>query len=136
MNEPQTRFWARAMWRGLRLKCPHCGEGALMAGYAKVAPACDRCGEDLHHHRADDAPPYFTIFAVGHIIVPLLLVVEKIWKPDLWIHFALWLPATLALTLWLLPRTKGATVGLQWAFRMHGFGDPSATPASPKSTQP
>ena len=75
----------------------------------------------MHHQRADDAPPYFTIMIVGHIVVPLLLVAEKFWRPELWIHFVIWLPLTLFLTLWLLPRTKGATVGMQWAFRMHGF---------------
>lgn len=76
----------------------------------------------MHHQRADDAPPYFTIFIVGHIVIPLLLLVERVWRPELWVHFSIWLPLTLLLTLWLLPRTKGATVGMQWAFRMHGFG--------------
>jgi len=26
------------------------------------------------------------------------------------------------MSLWLLPRAKGALIGLQWANRMHGFG--------------
>ena len=30
-------------------------------------------------------------------------------------------PALLIMSLWLLPRVKGALVGLQWALRMHGF---------------
>jgi large subunit ribosomal protein L33 len=51
----------------------------------------------------------------------LMLLVEKIWAPPLLLHFALWLPFTTLLTLWLLPRAKGATLGLQWALRMHGF---------------
>jgi len=34
----------------------------------------------------------------------------------------LWLPLTLVLSLWLLPRIKGALIGLQFARRMHGFG--------------
>jgi uncharacterized protein (DUF983 family) len=25
------------------------------------------------------------------------------------------------MTLWLLPRMKGMVVGMQWAWRMHGF---------------
>jgi uncharacterized protein (DUF983 family) len=29
---------------------------------------------------------------------------------------------TVAMTLWLLPRVKGAFVALQWSRRMHGFG--------------
>jgi len=30
-----------------------------------------------------------------------------------------------ALSLYLLPRLKGVIVGLQWAKRMHGFGEPA-----------
>jgi uncharacterized protein (DUF983 family) len=111
-------------------KCPSCGTGELFTSYFGVTKSCSHCQLDLTPQRADDAPPYFTIMLVGHIVVPLMLMVEKIWKPELWVHFALWLPATVALTLWFLPRTKGATVGLQWAFRMHGFGS-NETPEKP-----
>ena len=34
------------------------------------------------------------------------------------------------LSLWLLPRLKGAFIGLQWAKRMHGFGDRSGSLAT------
>jgi uncharacterized protein (DUF983 family) len=46
------------------------------------------------------------------------------------VHAALWLPLAVALSLWLLPRIKGAIVGLQWAFYMHGFGGAARSPAS------
>lgn len=122
MVEIEKRSWTKALWRGFRLRCPACGEGQLFRSYLGVTNTCSHCGTALHHQRADDAPPYFTIFIVGHLIVPAMLAVEKIWTPPLWLHFAIWLPATLILTLWFLPRTKGATVGLQWALHMHGFG--------------
>ena len=109
------------MWRGARLACPHCGEGRMFTSFLKVADACGHCGEELHHQRADDAPPYFTMFIVGHIVVPLVLVVEKLWAPPLVFHFVLWTLVTLALTFALMPAVKGAIVGLQWALRMHGF---------------
>lgn len=118
-----SRSWKSAIWRSFRKRCPACGEGALFSSYIGVSSSCSHCRTELHHQRADDAPPYFTMFIVGHIVVPLMLVVEKLWHPALWIHFALWLPLTLGLSLWLLPRVKGATVGLQWALRMHGFDD-------------
>jgi uncharacterized protein (DUF983 family) len=95
-----------------------------MQSYLTVAPQCGRCGTALHHHRADDAPPYFTITVVAHLIIPAMLVAERLWHPALWIHGIIWLPLTLALTLWLLPRVKGGIVGLQWALGMHGFGEP------------
>ena len=88
----------------------------------KVADTCPHCAEALHHQRADDAPPYFTIFIVGHIMVPLVLIVERVWHPSYLVHAALWLPLTLGLTLALMPIVKGIVVGLQWALGMHGFG--------------
>jgi uncharacterized protein (DUF983 family) len=111
----------QAMWRGASGKCPRCGEGRLFHRYLKVADHCPQCGEALHHQRADDAPPYFTIVAVGHIILPLMLAMEIVLRPPLWAHVLIWGPATVALCLALLPMIKGAIVGLQWALYMHGF---------------
>lgn len=116
-----TRDVGRAMKSGLRLRCPHCGEGPLFASYLKVNEACPACGEELWHHRADDAPPYMVITLVGHIIVPALLAVEMAWHPAMWIHWSLWLPLSLLLSIVLLPPMKGTLVGYQWALRMHGF---------------
>lgn len=111
-----------ALWRGFLRRCPNCGRGALFRRYLKVDSRCRACGETLHHQRADDAPPYVTILLVGHLVLPLVLMVERQWAPPTVIHWLIWLPLTLALTLALLPRIKGAVVGLQWACRMHGFG--------------
>jgi uncharacterized protein (DUF983 family) len=96
----------------------------MFGKYLKVADTCSACGEELHHHQADDAPPYFTMMIVGHVVVPLVLVVEKIWHPDVSIHFMLWTAVVLSMTFALMPAVKGAIVGLQWANRMHGF-DPA-----------
>lgn len=88
-------------------------------------PSCAACGEELHHHRADDAPPYFTIFVVGHVILPIALAVEMALVPSMWVHVALWTPLIIGMSLLLLPPIKGALIGLQWANYMHGF-DPNA----------
>ena len=117
----EKRSWKQAIWRGLRSSCPSCGRGQMFTKFLKVAETCDNCGEELHHHRADDAPPYFTMFIVGHIVVPLVLLVEKLWAPPLMAHFIVWTIVTLALTFALMPAVKGAIVGLQWALKMHGF---------------
>lgn len=121
LDEAGKRSWQQAMWRGFTCSCPACGKGHMFRKFLKVADNCDACGEELHHHRADDAPPYFTMFIVGHIVIPLVLVVEKLWAPALPVHFMLWTVVTLALTFALMPAVKGAVVSLQWALRMHGF---------------
>jgi len=116
------RSWQRAILRGMDCRCPACGKKGIYTSFMKVADRCPFCGEELYHQRADDAPPYFTIFIVGHIVVPLVLIVEKIWHPDMWVHMVIWAPLILGLTLFLMPRVKAAVIGLQWALRMHGFG--------------
>lgn len=123
-----------AILRGAACKCPACGKGRLFSRYLKVENACRRCGEVLSHHRADDAPAYFTMVIVAHVIVGGLLAVEKAFAPATWIQLAIWLPLTLVLSLVLLPVVKGSLVALQWALRMHGFGgglDPAAPPPDP-----
>jgi uncharacterized protein (DUF983 family) len=118
------RSVVEAMWRGLRQCCPACGNGRLFGKYLKVVDRCAACGEEMHHHRADDAPPYFTIFIVGHITVGGILALETAYAPETWVHYVIWLPLLIVMSLWFLPRVKGALVGLQWALRMHGFGGP------------
>lgn len=120
-TRPQRAWWP-AVLNGFRQCCPACGTGSLFGRFLKVNTVCASCGLELHHHRADDAPPYFTILIVGHVVVGAILPVERAFQPPLWLHAALWLPLTLVLSLLLLPRIKGAIVGLQWAFFMHGFG--------------
>jgi uncharacterized protein (DUF983 family) len=136
-GDPRAR---RVLWpalaRGLLGRCPNCGRGRMFCAYLKVANHCPICGEMLHHHRADDAPAYFVILIVGHIVVPLALAVELAYRPSYWMQFAFWLPATLALALLLLQPVKGAIVALQWAYRMHGFDPDSDAAREPNSLGP
>jgi uncharacterized protein (DUF983 family) len=94
----------------------------MLRGYLKVRDACPVCGEELHHHRADDGPAYLTILIVGHLLAPLLLLTFTKLRPDPLVLATGFTIATVGLSLYLLPRLKGALVALQWANRMHGFG--------------
>ena len=105
----------QAVLRGLRGRCPACGEGRVLRGYLTATPACRACGEGYSHLRADDMPPWLTILVVGHIVVPLLLLVEQTWHPEMWLQMAIWPAASLGLMLLLMPRSKGAVLGLLWA---------------------
>ena len=90
--------------------------------YLKVNDACLTCGTELHHHRADDAPPYFVMTITAHVVVGGILLVERNFNVETWVQMAIWMPILVLLSLWLLPRVKGALIGYQWALRMHGFG--------------
>jgi uncharacterized protein (DUF983 family) len=137
-TEPTRGAWA-AVKRGWHQRCPACGTGRLYYKYLKVNDACPGCREELHHHRADDAPPYFTMLITGHVIVGGILAVEQMYAPETWVQLAIWMPLLVILSLWLLPRIKGALIGYQWAFRMHGFGGPNAEadvpPVAPAPSQ-
>lgn len=121
-EDGEDRPMKPAMLRGWRRKCPSCGAGPLLRGYLKVRESCPVCGEELHHHRADDGPAYLTILIVGHIMAPLLLYVFTKYQPDPLVLATVFSVGTVALSLWLLPRLKGMVVAIQWAKRMHGFG--------------
>ena len=128
MNVHDSRDVSQSAWRGMRLRCPKCGEGNTFRAFLKVNDYCPNCSEALYHHRADDAPPYVVITIVGHIIVGAMLFAEKNYAPELWTHMALWVPLTIVLSILLLPPVKGALIGVQWALRMHGF-DPNSPEA-------
>ena len=128
-TEQPTLTEERPTWpavaRGWRRKCPRCGSGPLMASYLKVNSHCAVCREDLSHHRADDGPAYLTILIVGHLMAPLLHVAFVTWRPEPLTLFTIFAVGCTGLSLYLLPRLKGAVVGFQWARMMHGFGRPT-----------
>ncbi len=131
----EPRSLPDALKRGARMVCPACGKGRMFRAFLKVSDRCPSCGEELHHQRADDAPPYFTMVIVGHVVVGGVLALEQAVAPPQWLHFILWVPLTILLSLILLQPIKGMLVAAQWALRMHGFGkmpdiaDPTAEPA-------
>ena len=109
----------------LRLRAP-------VASFIKTVDHCEVCGQEIHHHRADDLPAYLVIVVVGHIVVGAFMGVEATTNLSLLQHMLMWVPATIIGSLALLRPVKGAVVGLQWALYMHGFGDE----ADPVETHP
>lgn len=112
---------AKAMARGFIGRCPHCGEGRVFGKFLKVAPECGSCGLEMHHHRADDLPPYVVIFLVGHLVGYVILEMETNYDVPLAFQLTFWPLFTLGLSLGLLQPVKGAVVGLQYALGMDGF---------------
>ncbi len=95
-----SRDTVQALWRGFLGRCPNCGKGAMFRAYLKVNDNCPVCHEELHHQRADDAPPYVTMLVVGHIVVALLLAAEAVMVDvPFWLEAALWSAVTVVLCL-------------------------------------
>lgn len=102
----------------------------MFKGYLTVRDACPVCSQELHHHRADDGPAYVTILIGGHLLAPMILIAFEMFRPDPIVLSLIFILLFVALALFLLPRIKGAFVGLQWAKRMHGFANETTiTPA-------
>ena len=118
---PEERPTLPAMMLGWQRKCPNCASGDMFRGYLKVRDACQVCHEDLHFHRADDAPAYLTILIVGHVMAPIMFYIFTQYRPDPLVMFSILTVGCVALSLYILPRLKGAVVAIQWAKRMHGF---------------
>jgi len=101
-----------AMRRGLAGRCPACGHGRIFATWLGVVSKCAACAAPLGLIAADDAPPYFTVFIVAHVVIGALLALERSVTLPVATELAIFLPGTLALVLVLIRPVKGATVGM------------------------
>ncbi|HKT75184.1 MAG TPA: DUF983 domain-containing protein [Sphingobium sp.] len=124
MNEsspPLTRPWRPAVALALRGRCPACGEGRMFARFLKPSPACGHCGERWDLSRSDDFPAYIVILLLGHILVPLMIEVNRALAIPLGVQAVLWPGLALVLALLMIQPAKGAVIAFQWARRMDGF---------------
>jgi uncharacterized protein (DUF983 family) len=108
----------QALRRGFAGRCPACGQSAMFTGWLRVRTACPACTAPLGAVRADDAPPYFTIFIVGHFIIGVAVALDLLAPLSVFAELAIFLPLTAILSLALLRPVKGATVGLMLRLRM------------------
>jgi uncharacterized protein (DUF983 family) len=100
--------------RGLRGRCPRCGEGRLFQGFLSLRTACEKCGLNYSFADAGDGPAVFVILIGGGIVVFAALITEVVYQPPYWLHAALWLPLILIVTLAPLRLIKGLLIALQY----------------------
>lgn len=103
-----------AMQRGLRMRCPKCGDAPLFHAYLKQVEHCGSCGENWGEVRADDGPAWATMLVVGHLLAPFFYYI--IFKANLpsWAPALILCALAIVMSLWLLPRMKGLFIGLLW----------------------
>jgi uncharacterized protein (DUF983 family) len=117
----EERSLGRSISRGMRCRCPACGSGQLFRAWLKPVDECHACGEDLHHQRSDDLPPYISIMILGHVAVGGFMMTDTVLQIPMWAHFLIWIPITILVALLTIQPIKGGVIGLQWALKMHGF---------------
>jgi uncharacterized protein (DUF983 family) len=100
--------------RGLRSRCPRCGEGRLFKGFLALRPRCEHCDLDFDFADAGDGPAVFVILIGGFIVVFAAMITEILYQPPYWVHAALWLPLILIVTLAPLRPVKGLLIAVQY----------------------
>ena len=110
--------------RALLGRCPCCGEGKLFRAYLKQVENCAVCGESFGAIRADDAAPWLTIIIVGHIFIPLMLVVVAMTSMSTWASAVLWSGVFVLLSLAILPRAKALFIAILWLTGAPGSNKP------------
>jgi uncharacterized protein (DUF983 family) len=110
----QTLHGQLPIGRGLRGRCPRCGEGRLFQGFLSLRPTCEHCGLDYSFADSGDGPAVFVILIAGFIVVFAALITEIVYQPPYWLHAALWLPLILFVTLAPLRLIKGLLIALQY----------------------
>ncbi|TNB47858.1 DUF983 domain-containing protein [Martelella lutilitoris] len=99
---------------GLAGRCPRCAKGRLFDGFLALRPACEHCGLSYEFADSGDGPAVFVMFAVGFLVIALVLWTEISYSPPLWVHALIWVPVTIALSLGALRAFKGVLIGLQY----------------------
>jgi hypothetical protein len=112
--------WA-AMARGMRFSCPRCGEGHLFRRFLKPVDRCSACDQDWTLQRADDFPAYIAILVTGHLLAPVMILLGLETQLSVAAILAILMPSSAALMVGMLQPAKGAIIGMQWWFGMHGF---------------
>jgi len=106
--------WPR-VWRGMKLRCPRCGQGNLFRSYLKPVKCCSDCKQCWGHIRADLAPAWAAMTLSAHITI--LIWHFFFWKADMpsWqLTLILGVIATL-ICLAALPMMKGLFMAVVWS---------------------
>ena len=131
MTPPRSKLIVTALGRGLRKRCPHCGEGRLFSGWS-FFERCSVCGLVFARNPGDLWA--FTIIGdrlpiAGMIVVIYFGVVRSYPGSGLTLLFSL-----VALAIWTAPNRWGAAIALHYLSRVY-WPDP-ADPVPPSKINP
>jgi len=87
--------------------CPRCGSKTLFDGIARFSDRCGNCGLDYGNYNVGDGPAAFLTMGVGGLIIVLAVLFDIAARPPFWVHAVIWIPVTVALTVFCLRVAKG-----------------------------
>jgi len=127
MSEPIPRL-RTVLWRGLRRRCPRCGQGRVFAGWVKLHDRCAVC--DLKYlNDQGDLWAYLVAVDRALFILPLIVMIYfRLYIPDSVWFYVLAL-VLLFLFVWTLPHRNGMSLGVDYLIRRK-WGDLSEEAAA------
>ena len=129
MTSSRSKLISTALRRGLRKRCPHCGEGRLFSGWSHLE-RCSSCGLVFARNAGDTWA--FTI--VGDRL-PIAVIIVLIYFGVMRSHPVLGLTmqaVLVALLIGTAPNRWGAGIALHYLSRVY-WPDPAGPPTSAAS---
>ena len=115
MTEDNAKFPpVDPMKAALSASCPRCGNGKLFDGLTKPKQRCASCGLDYSFIDAGDGPAIFVILLADFLVVGAAVWTELTYQPPVWLHFVLFGPLAIIVSLWLLRTIKALLIALQY----------------------
>jgi len=130
MPHSRSKLIRTALGRGLRKRCPHCGEGSLFSGWSQLE-RCSICGLVFTRNPGDTWA--FTILGdrlpIGAIVVLIYFGVVRS-HPLVGVTLEV---LAVALLLWTAPNRWGAGIALHYLSRVYwpDPADPIPRPPAP-----
>lgn len=129
------RTAVEAAVRGIRGRCPSCGQAPMFPKLLKPMARCDQCGQDWSAQQADDFPAYVAIIVTGHIMAPIIIFMVNETDFSMWTNLAIMICLALILIGALLQPAKGAIIAVQWWMGLNGFVKPASPVDDPVSAE-
>ena len=107
--------------KGLFCRCPRCGQGKIFKGFLKLEGACESCHLNLKNAENGDGAAFFVISIVGFVTASLAWILEETASPSLWVHYFIWFPFIIVMSLLLLRPAKSMLISYQYYYQPHLF---------------
>ena len=119
MNEPLPKL-RTVLARGMRRRCPQCGQGKVFKGWLKLHDRCDVCGLQFLNNQGD-LWAYLVAVDRALFIFPLIIMIYfRLYNPHSVWYYA-FCGALVVGFFYTLPHRNGMSLGVDYLIRRkHG----------------